>query len=139
MKVSGVNVIDSNCFDKKNTKNFFLNNFFCVPPYKGEKMMTILILGWKYPFNMWMIVKNFTQPIHLTFAQFSYILHLLITANSVEKSPCTFRSDRVCGCKSGYYYKKLGDTGWECSRCKECGSGQMIAAQCKSLNLTKSL
>uniref|UniRef100_A0A8C2KMJ9 Tumor necrosis factor receptor superfamily, member 1a n=1 Tax=Cyprinus carpio TaxID=7962 RepID=A0A8C2KMJ9_CYPCA len=58
-------------------------------------------------------------------------------ANSVEKSPCTFRSDRVCGCKSGYYYKKLGDTGWECSRCKECGSGQMIAAQCDGQQNTK--
>ncbi|XP_043117682.1 tumor necrosis factor receptor superfamily member 1A [Puntigrus tetrazona] len=50
--------------------------------------------------------------------------------HSKEISPCTYKSNRVCGCEPEYYYKKLGDLAWECSRCKKCGSGQLEAAPC---------
>ncbi|XP_016143016.1 tumor necrosis factor receptor superfamily member 1A-like [Sinocyclocheilus grahami] len=57
--------------------------------------------------------------------------------HSIEISPCTFKSNRVCGCEPEYYFKKLGDLGWECSSCKKCGSGQLIAAKCAGEQNTK--
>lgn len=51
-------------------------------------------------------------------------------AHSKEISPCTLKSNRVCGCETGYYYKRLGDLTWECSLCKQCGSGQLMTAEC---------
>uniref|UniRef100_A0A673HI11 Tumor necrosis factor receptor superfamily member 1A-like n=1 Tax=Sinocyclocheilus rhinocerous TaxID=307959 RepID=A0A673HI11_9TELE len=57
--------------------------------------------------------------------------------HSIEISPCTFKSNRVCGCEPEYYYKKLGDLGWECSSCNKCGSGQLIAAKCAGEQNTK--
>ncbi|XP_073703292.1 tumor necrosis factor receptor superfamily member 1A [Garra rufa] len=50
--------------------------------------------------------------------------------NSIEKSACTFKSNSVCGCKPGYYYKKLADLDWTCSPCKECGPGQWKTGEC---------
>ncbi|XP_016413977.1 tumor necrosis factor receptor superfamily member 1A [Sinocyclocheilus rhinocerous] len=50
--------------------------------------------------------------------------------HSKEISPCTFKSDRVCGCNRGYYYKKLGDLTWECKECKNCGHGQQKTVEC---------
>ncbi|XP_056331970.1 tumor necrosis factor receptor superfamily member 1A [Danio aesculapii] len=48
----------------------------------------------------------------------------------IESSPCTPYSNRVCDCLPGYYKKKLGDLGWECSPCKTCGDGQIEIQEC---------
>ncbi|XP_052474818.1 tumor necrosis factor receptor superfamily member 1A [Carassius gibelio] len=50
--------------------------------------------------------------------------------HSKEISPCTRISDRVCGCKSGYYYKKLDVLTWVCKECKKCGPGQHTIVEC---------
>lgn len=50
--------------------------------------------------------------------------------HSRESSPCTPYSNRVCECDTDYYKKKLGDLGWECSRCKKCGDGQIEIQNC---------
>lgn len=64
----------------------------------------------------------------------SFICHLS-TANSKEISPCKHDTNRKCGCKDGYYKKKLDDVEWECSPCKKCGPGQFKTGECKFLKL----
>lgn len=50
--------------------------------------------------------------------------------HSMQSSPCTPYSDRVCDCEIGYYKKKIYDLEWECSPCKVCGDGQIEIHKC---------
>ncbi|KAI4877341.1 hypothetical protein NFI96_017321 [Prochilodus magdalenae] len=47
-----------------------------------------------------------------------------------EKSPCTHKKNRVCGCKGGYYKKIIDRITSHCVSCKKCGPNEVETQKC---------